>query len=165
MLIHQYLKEWFDLWLRAVGGEFERQLWILLFYLVIWSLWSQRNRVVLNKTEIDWAEFCYLVKLRLGFWLKGWNQDVPFNLGEVATKLECVRLWRKRKEPRQPVAWCVPPSNRLKSNVDGSARGKQGLAGIGGILRNDQGNGIVMFAASVGKRLERGRVYGHSICT
>lgn len=34
--------------------------------------------------------------------------------------------------------------------MDGSARGKPGPAGIGGVPRNDQGNMIAMFAASVG---------------
>lgn len=66
-----------------------------LFYMVTWSLWNQRNRIVFDKTETDRAIFFYLVKLRSGFYLRGWNQEVPFNLGEIATKLECVKMYEE----------------------------------------------------------------------
>lgn len=48
--------------------------------------------------------------------------------------------------------WSPPPLNKVKWNVDGSSKWKPGPAGIGGILRNDQGITIALFAASVGIR-------------
>lgn len=48
--------------------------------------------------------------------------------------------------------WCPPPHNKIKWNVDGSARGKPGPGGIGGILRDEIGNIKAMFAAAVGVR-------------
>lgn len=38
----------------------------------------------------------------------------------------------------------------LKFNVDGSARGKPGPAGVGGVHRNDQGAVLVLFSKNVG---------------
>lgn len=114
MSIHHSPMEWFDLWVGAVGGDFERKLWISLFFVVMWSLWNQRNSVVFDKSQTDWVDFCYVIKFRLCFWLKGWNQDAPFSPGEVVTKLDCVKMWRKRKEPRHQINWSVPPSNRIK---------------------------------------------------
>lgn len=85
----------------------------LYFFMVCWSLWNQRNRVIFEKVETYWINLCYMIKIRLGFWIKGWNQHAPFNPGEVATKLECVKLWKREKEHRQPTPWCLPPPNRI----------------------------------------------------
>lgn len=60
------------------------------------------------------------------------------------------RKKKKKKEPRPTLTWHPPPPNKLKWNVEGSAKGKQGVAGIGGVLRNDQGNVITMFSAHIG---------------
>lgn len=56
-------------------------------------------------------------------------------------------LKKKRK-----VSWCVTLSSTgvLKFNVDGAARGKQGLASIGGVLRNHKGEVMYMFSKHVG---------------
>ncbi|KAK3205589.1 hypothetical protein Dsin_019635 [Dipteronia sinensis] len=35
--------------------------------------------------------------------------------------------------------WIPPTSDRLKFNVDGSARGKPGPTGVGGVLRDSTG--------------------------
>lgn len=154
MSIPQTIIHQFECWIEAIKGDFQKFvfLWISLFFVVVRSLWNQINRVVFDRAETDWELFSYLVKLRLGFWLKGYDHKCPFNPGEVASKLECVRLWRTRKEPRPAIAWCPPPLNNLKWNVDGSSNGKPGAAGIGGVLRDDQGFVIAMFSSSCGNK-------------
>lgn len=92
--------QWFECWVEVVKGDFQRKFWISLFFVVMWSLWNQRNRVVFDKTETDWDFFNYIVGLRLGFWLKGWEHKWPFNPGEVVSNLDGVRLCRKRKDQR-----------------------------------------------------------------
>ena len=42
------------------------------------------------------------------------------------------------------------PSGVLKFNVDGATRGKPGLVGIGGVLRNHKGEVMYMFSKHVG---------------
>lgn len=42
--------------------------------------------------------------------------------------------------------WAPPPSGTLKFNVDGASRGKSGLAGIGGVLRDHSGSISVVFS-------------------
>ncbi|KAK2639235.1 hypothetical protein Ddye_027030 [Dipteronia dyeriana] len=46
--------------------------------------------------------------------------------------------------------WTPPPVESLKFNVDGSARGFQGSAGIGGVLRDHRGKIQCMFSAFIG---------------
>lgn len=51
---------------------------------------------------------------------------------------------------RRRICWSVPPIGSLKFNVDGAAKGKSGLERIGGVLRSDKGEVILMFPMNEG---------------
>lgn len=51
---------------------------------------------------------------------------------------------------RKRVSWCPPPDGILKFNVEGVARGKPKLAGIGGVLYNSEGKVLFMFSKNEG---------------
>ncbi|OMO53069.1 Integrase, catalytic core [Corchorus capsularis] len=56
----------------------------------------------------------------------------------------------KRKEGiGRAMSWEAPNIGWLKFNVDGSARGKPGLAGIGGILRDENGKILLKFSKAI----------------
>ena len=46
---------------------------------------------------------------------------------------------------KKAIHWSPPPLGVLKFNVDGAVRGKLGLAGIIGVLRNSKGEVLLMF--------------------
>ena len=46
--------------------------------------------------------------------------------------------------------WEKPPFGLVKLNMDGSADGNPGLAGYGGLLRDDHGNWLAGFARRIG---------------
>lgn len=48
------------------------------------------------------------------------------------------------------VNWIIPPLGFCKFNVDGTARGKPGPTGIGGVLHDDRGRMLATFSESVG---------------
>lgn len=81
MPITDTLEEWLECWKGVVKGDFQSKLWTSLFFVVVWSMWYQRNKVVFEKEQIDWNYLHYLINLRLGFWLKGWDNSCPFNPG------------------------------------------------------------------------------------
>lgn len=118
---------------------------------MVWTLWFQRNQVVFKKVKTDWP-LSFIIKMSLGFWLKGWHQNTPFSPGDVVSNLESVCLWRRERSHRPAVSWRPPPPNRLKWNVDGSSKGKLVAAGIGGVLRDEHGTIKAMFSAFVGIR-------------
>ncbi|KAK3200760.1 hypothetical protein Dsin_024175 [Dipteronia sinensis] len=49
-----------------------------------------------------------------------------------------------------PAVWQPPNDGSLKFNVDGSARGCPGMAGMGGVLRNHCGRVLGLFSIHVG---------------
>lgn len=48
------------------------------------------------------------------------------------------------------MSWVPPLGSDFKFNVDGVARGKPDLVGVGGVLRNGLGNVLVLFSKNVG---------------
>lgn len=69
--ITQTTSAWFECWLGVIGGGFQWKLWISLFFVVTWTFWYQRNNMIFENNHTDLANISYLVRLRLGFWLKG----------------------------------------------------------------------------------------------
>lgn len=84
--------------------------------------------------------------------MKGWQPEFPYNLSDIVTNLERVSSWTIRPRWKDFFPWQPLPINTWKWNVDGSARGKTGPPGKGGVLRDSNGNILAKFAAFVGIR-------------
>lgn len=86
-------EEWLDILCGTVDGSFRRKLWISLFYVVLWTIWNIRNRVVF--WMVDWNHELQQIKLRLEFWMKCWESECPYRLGDPTLNLEGVSAWVK----------------------------------------------------------------------
>ncbi|KAK3205181.1 hypothetical protein Dsin_019227 [Dipteronia sinensis] len=64
-------------------------------------------------------------------------------------KESCLEV--KRVKPVKSAEWLPPAGEALKFNVDGSAMGNPGIAGIGGVLRDKSGKVWGLFFAFVGR--------------
>ena len=70
--------------------------------------------------------------------------------------LDIVRFPNNIQSPIKPKAvknvtlWKVPPPGSLKFNVDGSAKGKPGPAGIGGVLKDCMAVTKAVFSRAIG---------------
>ena len=51
--------------------------------------------------------------------------------------------------PPTCVRWRRPDQGKLKLNIDGSAQGNSGLAGGGGVLRDNQGNWVLGYSRKI----------------
>ncbi|MCH79922.1 N-terminal acetyltransferase complex ARD1 subunit-like protein [Trifolium medium] len=101
---------------------------------------------------MDWIEITYLIKLRVGFWLKGWCPECPYSPLDLSRNLVEVCKWGKKQTVKRSLEWQKPAQNEWKWNVDGSSKGNPGATGIGGVLRNDRGDTVAEFSASIGVR-------------
>lgn len=125
---------------------------MMLFFAIIWSIWFLRNQCIFEGYTPNWEHFSFIIKLRLGFLIKAKFPDIPYSPGAVVTNLEAVRTWRRSRIQRPMISWYPPPEGTIKWNVDGSARGKPGEAGIGEILRDANGITLCTFFSYVGIR-------------
>ncbi|KAK2408860.1 hypothetical protein QL285_044338 [Trifolium repens] len=130
---------WFEALLGVLSGGFKGKLWITSCFVVFYSLWDQRNKLAFENKKMEWLELAYLIKMRVGFWMKGWCPSCPYSPIDLTRDVEAVCNWRLKHTSRTCVEWNKPPYNVWKWNVDGSSRGKPGAAGIGGLLRNHCG--------------------------
>ncbi|KAK0608412.1 hypothetical protein LWI29_030312 [Acer saccharum] len=90
------------------------------------------------------------IKFRVVWWFKnfgfGSNEDITILLLDVGGR--CVD--KKPVKIVKPCSWSPPVDNDLFFNVDGSARGNPGKAGIGGVLRDASGKTLCLFSDSIG---------------
>lgn len=86
-----------------------------------------------------------MVKFRVAWWFKhhGTSSKVPLTTIVLSLK-ECCSEVKPVKRIRVE-EWIPPTSKALKFNVDGSARGSPGLAGMGGVLRDEREKILCLF--------------------
>jgi hypothetical protein len=72
---------------------------------VFWSLWDHRNKLVFENKMMDWIELAYLIKIRAGFWLKGWCPECPFSPVDLSRSLEVVCNWNKKQTVSKSLEW------------------------------------------------------------
>ena len=91
-----------------------------LFAVVLWTLWNMRNNLRLGK-----------LALSLG-------QVVDFAQDRILERASCNVVFQQSR-PHQVAAWKAPDQHAYKVNFDGAIFVKEGLAGLGVVIRNDQG--------------------------
>ena len=90
-----------------------------------------------------------LVKARVAEWALLRKEFFGMNLDCILQNWEACMSCGPSKDSKV-VCWLHPPSDQLKFNVDGVAKGKPEPIGIGGVLRNDAGEVLFMFFKNVG---------------
>ncbi|XP_040372923.1 uncharacterized protein LOC121052282 [Rosa chinensis] len=104
-------------WVRVVTETLSQQQRDV-FLMLLWAIWSERNRVL---------------------W-KGGTFN-PLNTACGASKLlsdhQQVHKATVLKQKRPMTRWQHPPSGRLKLNIDGSFHADSGRGGIGAVIRDE----------------------------
>ncbi|KAK9266420.1 hypothetical protein L1049_012440 [Liquidambar formosana] len=109
------------------------------------------NNLMFNNVRANWEDVAELAKRRTAFWVKALRSELGYSIADFLSCIDGVRAFRSTKlRPKCPTLWKSPPSTTLKFNVDGSAKGKPGPGGIGGVLRDDSGGVIYLFSIPVG---------------
>uniref|UniRef100_A0A2N9IHI9 Reverse transcriptase domain-containing protein n=1 Tax=Fagus sylvatica TaxID=28930 RepID=A0A2N9IHI9_FAGSY len=107
--------------------------WKDIFPVLIWTIWTGRNKWVMEHIPLDIPSIIHRTKT-------------------ITTEL-CFNL--PRKEPNNNIEtilvnWKPPPPNFFKLNTDGSVTGNPGPAGAGGIIRDHTGNWVKGFSRKIG---------------
>ena len=127
------LEEWMKVNCSSKSTSRHHQLpWKIVFSFGIWQLWNQRNSLLFSSGTVtrNIQDFCI-------------KKSVEF-FAIVANKPN------KNLRTNIQVKWTKPPVGWLKLNMDGFAVGNPGIAGDGGLIRNENGDWIMGFARSLG---------------
>ncbi|XP_024190430.1 uncharacterized protein LOC112194420 [Rosa chinensis] len=116
------LEEWvLNVFNALHGGQCEA------FFMYLWVIWMERNTVI-------WKGTCFIACIA-GQWASQLLLDYQ--------KLHMAGLTKKT---RIKAKWQLPPTGRLKINVDGSYRPEFGDGGIGIVVRDEDGICIATMA-------------------
>ncbi|XP_077223042.1 uncharacterized protein LOC143856662 [Tasmannia lanceolata] len=115
----------------------------------LWVLWSERNnRLFEGRSNSPYYLYIKVVVLSIS-----WARAMP-----MFKFISAFDLWAGWKVvcnshvsvPRISQQWVKPPVGFSKLNFDGSSLGNPGPAGIGGVLRNSEGEVVKAFSGPLG---------------
>ncbi|KAK9007027.1 hypothetical protein V6N11_019355 [Hibiscus sabdariffa] len=121
-------------------------MWQLLPFAIIWSLWLHRNEIIFQSKSLDAIRLFHSVKMRASWWWKALQSDSKIPLDSISSDPSIASI--KGAAPSSSSAkgcWTPPPVGFLKFNVDGACN-KEGICGVGGVLRDE--NGVVLMKVS-----------------
>ncbi|KAK0598706.1 hypothetical protein LWI29_037228 [Acer saccharum] len=124
--------------------------WRSCFFSVLWSTWEARNQLVFKGKEANSVYYTDLAKFRVAWWYKHYGKGSSESITSILLNLKDVCIDQVLKKNHNSDNWIPPAVGALKFNVDGSARGKPGAAGVGGVLRDSNGNVLCKFSAHIG---------------
>lgn len=142
-------------WMPPNLGVLFKKIWSSMFYIIIWSVWKERNSRVFNNIQCSQQQVRDLILTRLVWWMKGWGEIIPYSLDDILRNPQCLK-WLERKKinlqgkPLGPdLSWAPPPPNSFKWNVDASFNPSINASAIGGVLRNSKGEFICIFSSPI----------------
>lgn len=145
----------FEHWNPPNKNVFFKKVWTASFFIIIWTIWKERNSRIFKNTSSPISELHNLVLLRLGWWISGWNEPFPYSPTDIQRNPICL-LWGGNKPSLQSQyitathqIWTAPDREQLKWNVDASVNPITSKSAIGGVLRNHQGNFICLFSSPI----------------
>ena len=106
--------------------------WNTLFSFAIWNIWKSRNNFIFQRKRLNQQLHVEIL-----------NQTFEF-IHCIASPRLMIRRCVKR------IKWDKPPVGWMKLNTDGSVCGSVGVAGCGGVIRDDCGNWILGFNRRIG---------------
>ena len=105
--------------------------WSILFSFALWSLWLHQNSIAFERAHSHLDLKAETLAKATEFFYIGINGK---------------QIWTKQKIQ---VRWLCPLPNWFKLNIDGSSLDNPGLAGGGGLIRNEKGEWVKGFARAI----------------
>ena len=72
-----YPRSAFDSWLGFNGTKAQKRCWVAWFYVIVWTVWETRNRIIFQQHSISWEKFMVNLIHRGDLWVKNWRGTVP----------------------------------------------------------------------------------------
>ena len=64
-----------------------KKLFMLAFFVTVWSLWLKRNKMIFEQQEMDVQALLYNIRWRIVWWSKAWKEKTQYNAEQLAANL------------------------------------------------------------------------------
>ncbi|XP_010686858.1 uncharacterized protein LOC104901016 [Beta vulgaris subsp. vulgaris] len=145
----------FKQWQSLLRAPFIKKVWCAGFFIMIWSIWKERNARCFNQVECNVEQVQNLILLRLSWWIIGWGDPFPYSSTDIVRNPQCL-LWSPTRISKHLLHssssssnWSPPPLNSLKWNIDASLNVTNNKTAIGGVLRDPEGCFKCLFSSPI----------------
>ncbi|GMI83350.1 hypothetical protein like AT4G29090 [Hibiscus trionum] len=127
-----------------------KRVWILSIFGFIWSIWLFRNERIFKNKPLNADSLFYSSLAKIAFWCKcKWPDSFTSTL-DFISQPNLLSIQIKSNRLSCDDSWIAPPLGVLKFNMDASVEGAFGPSGLGGILRDNQGQHLLKFSKNGG---------------
>ncbi|KAK8990532.1 hypothetical protein V6N11_009229 [Hibiscus sabdariffa] len=117
----------------------------------MWTSWTHRNHVIFKGLKLDVSSLFDACIQRLSWWCTAKWPEAGISINDVINCPVNFMQFGNSLEQIIKSTWCPPALGELKFNTDGAVRGAFGEGGIGGCLRNEKEQCLIMFSKSAGR--------------
>lgn len=114
------LREAFMQWVPPKKGVFFKNIWYASFFIIVWSIWKERNARIFNNTSLSVVQTQELILARFGWWIQGWGDPFPYSCADIIRNPSCLD-WNGSISSTGPPnpnplssIWLPPPESHLK---------------------------------------------------
>ncbi|GMJ02687.1 hypothetical protein like AT4G29090 [Hibiscus trionum] len=145
------VKELVQVWPSLSTVTVSKPIWEMVLRAFIWTMWVTRNDIVFNEKSWSVEEIFESALLRTGHWCKIQWPECCSNVCDFMRNPTATVVKTNPKRMPLSIEWKGPKLGWLKYNVDPAIKGVDRSAGIGGILRNQEGAKLEEFSKSIGR--------------
>eukprot|EP00253_Pinus_taeda_P003217 PITA_03217 len=165
---YQSLKKWRR---NFSDNEIINKTWALVPDFLIWDVWKEhKNKIFKSRkgsSQNIMAQILRQLKETVGTLIKNPPEDQPKDTDvHILLHLGLQGLVPQGKNMNvshiiiDKDFWQPPPQGFMKCNIDGASKGNPGMAGYGGVIRDQKGFIKTIFHSHLGKATNNGRAHG-----
>ena len=105
---HHESKIMFLAWQQALPEKSSKELWKILFYVIVWSIWKLHNDMVFNGKVFDFVQIFDIIKFRLASWFKVKWPDCPNSTLDIVRFPKDIQVQNVSKVAKKAILWEHP---------------------------------------------------------
>ncbi|GMJ01682.1 hypothetical protein HRI_003837400 [Hibiscus trionum] len=144
--VRELILSWKDMAPNSISG----QVWIMCAFSSIWSIWKSRNDAVFNDRKLGVDMLFDQTVLRVAWWCKSRWPEGRWAISDIVADPSRLSEVQISGTIMQQSQWTAPGRGTLKFNTDAAVKGSYGMAGVGGVLRDENAKILMYFSKGVG---------------
>ncbi|XP_019054578.1 PREDICTED: uncharacterized protein LOC109115242 [Nelumbo nucifera] len=112
---------------------------------VVWTVWEERNLRIFKDKERSKEVVIEMITLRVVHWVKTLKLFADFKIEDFFRSWGTIASSASRRSVINE-SWSPPNDGWKKLNFDGSCLGNPDPSGIGGVIREENGNVLAVFS-------------------
>ena len=93
------LSDLFVQWEAIANGPYQKKVWMIIFFSVLWTIWNERNAIVFNAGSLNANKIFFLIIHRAEVWLKNVGDDGVLQSQDLWLAIDAIKGFRSAPKP------------------------------------------------------------------